>query len=104
MDNNKNKQFFWQVKDFLSKKPTPAPSVPQNGLKSTINSVINSPINKAGPNIYEDKARIVNSSNDVKNSVVNNISSFIDATKKQAPNMKAYTKNITTNPFNNVKK
>ena len=45
MDNNKNKQFFWQVKDFLSKKPTPAPSVPQNGLKSTINSVINSPIN-----------------------------------------------------------
>ena len=103
MDNNNNKQFFWQVKDFMS-KTQPAPKPKQNSLLNNVKNVMNSTANTSKPNIYEAKHGIVNSSRETKQAVSNVLNTVKNSMDKQAPSCKAYTNNIISNPFNLFKR
>jgi len=94
MDNKQNRQFFWNVKDFLSKNNEVKPFVPKSNIKNTINKVVSST-----PPIPVPVREIVNSSQDTKNSVTRFLSAFGSAKAKQLPNDPTRAKNITANPF-----
>jgi hypothetical protein len=104
MDNNKNKQFFWQVKDFMTKNNNPAPKPKQNSLLNTVTNVMNSSKNVGTPNIYEARNGIVNGSSQVKNSVSNVLNTVKNSNDKQKASCAGYSNNITSNPFNLFKK
>ena len=104
MDNKNNRQFFWQVKDFMSKTPSSTPKPKQNSLVNTVTNVINSSANTTKPNIHEAKYGIVNSSRNTKQAVSNVLDTVKNSMDKQAPSCKAYTKNIISNPFNLFKR
>ena len=95
MDNKQNRQFFWNVKDFLTKSHNPAPVAPRSSVRDTINKVVS-----IAPPVPVPVNEIVNSSSDTKNSVTRFLSAFGSAKNKQMPQDKTRAKNITTNPFN----
>lgn len=103
MDNKNNRQFYWQVKDFLTKKPDVQPK-PQNTLVNTVKSVINNNMNRASANIDQARQGIANSSGATKNAV-SNILNMHDANmqREKSPH-KGYTNNVTSNIFNIFKK
>ena len=94
MDNKQNRQFYWEVKDFLARKQEPA-SKPTSSLRSTITEVtatakpVPVPVNE-----------IVNSSKNTKNDVSRFLSAFESLKTKQMPSDPTRSKNITVNPFN----
>lgn len=104
MDNKQDRQFYWEVKDFMSKNSTPAPKAKPNTLVNAVTNVLGSSANTKGPNIYEAKQGIINSSRQTKHAVVNAIAATAEAFNKQKPDSKAYTNNITANPFNLFKR
>ena len=95
MDNKQNRQFFWNVKDFLTKSHNPVPVAPRSSVRDTINKVVS-----IAPPVPVPVNEIVNSSSDTKNSVSRFLSAFGSAKNKQMPQDKTRAKNITTNPFN----
>jgi hypothetical protein len=104
MDNTNNKQFFWHVKDFLGKKHQPNPNPKPSSLVSAVKQVVNFKQNNVGPNIYEARDGIVNSSRQTKAAVSNVLNTFDSAMQKQKSSCKAYSNNITGNLFNLFKK
>lgn len=104
MDNNNNKQFFWEVKDFLGKNHHPKPSPKQPDILSTINEVVNFKTNKQSPNLYEVKDSILNSSSSTKKAVNRVLNSYKQKLNLEQNNCKAYSNNITTNMFNLFKR
>lgn len=98
MDNKQDRQFFWNVKDFLNKKPE-APAKKMNPLKEVINQVTNSPQNVSKP-IYEvTRDSIVNSSAELKNKVTGVLSSFQKTVNGQKPASDKHSQHITANIF-----
>lgn len=95
MDNKQDRQFFWNVKDFLTKSHNPVPNSPKSSVRNTINNVVS--IAQPVPVPVNE---IVNSSSDTKNSVTRFLSAFGSAKAKQMPQDKTRAKNIITNPFN----
>ena len=99
MDNNKNKQFYWEVKDFLNRKQPIAQTKPSS-LKNTINNIMESKFNTSEVNYEESKNSIVNSSTDAKIGAIRLLNSFDYNMHKQKPNSNTSSKNIITNLFN----
>jgi hypothetical protein len=93
MDNKQNRQFYWQVKDFLNKKQEPV-ATPPNSLKKTIQNVTNKTTPVPAP-INE----IVNSSSSLKDQTKNLLSSYQNALNKQKPVSDKSSSHITANIF-----
>ena len=104
MDNNNNKQFFWQVKDFLTRSNEPNFVKKPPSLVSSVKEVVNFNKNKFGPNIYEARSSIVQSSGQTKAAVSNVLNTFNSKIEKQKAENKAYSNNFTSNLFNLFKK
>ena len=104
MDNNNNKQFFWQVKDFLGKKQEPNTNSKPSSLASTVKDVMAFGGNANRPNIHEARHGIVNSSRHTKQSVSNVLNAHDQKMQAEKASCKAYTNNITSNLFNVNKK
>ena len=94
MDNKQDRQFYWQVKDFLGKKHEPQAAKPPSNLKSTIRQITGMASHVPVP-INE----IVNSSASVKNQVMNVLSSYQNSVNKQKPITDKSSNHITTNIF-----
>jgi hypothetical protein len=75
MDNNNNKQLFWQVKDFLGKKQEPKVNSKPSNLINTVKDVMAFGANANRPNIHEARNGIVNSSQNTKHAVSNVLNS-----------------------------
>ena len=104
MDNNNNKQFFWQVKDFLGKNHQPKTSPKPSSLVTTVKDVMSFNKNTTGPNIYEARDGIINGSRNVKQAVSNVLNVHDQKMQVEKPSCKAYTNNVTSNLFNLFKK
>ena len=104
MDNNNNKQFFWQVKDFLGKKQEPKVNSKSSNLIGTVKDVMAFGANANRPNIHEARNGIVNSSQNTKHAVSNVLNSHDQKMQAEKPSCKAYSNNITSNLFNLNKK
>lgn len=95
MDNKQDRQFFWNVKDFLGKRSDPKPFTNTSPIHDSIKNVMSQtkpvpvPVNE-----------IVNSSTDIKNAAMNLLNAFGKSHTKQLPQDKNRAKNITTNIFN----
>ena len=96
MDNKKDRQFYWEVKDFMGRSnvpPTPAPQKP-NVMSSVKNILEQNKLYKQSsfnPNI--------NSANTIRQA----ISAMETIKSNGTPNTKAFTKNIASNPFKVIK-
>jgi hypothetical protein len=104
MDNTNNKQFFWQVKDFMTKRHEPKVNKQPTSLQKSVMNVMNGSANVKGPNIYEARNGIVNSSRQAKDSVRHVMNIIQTVNEKQQPISKLYSKNIVSNPFNLFKR
>jgi hypothetical protein len=93
MDNKQNRQFYWEVKQFLSNNNTPAaPEVKKTSVKDAIKGVLSE------NNQYQQTAFIKETgTNDVVRSYLTALGNI---EKKNNPNCVAYTKNAVSNPFN----
>ena len=95
MDNKQDRQFYWEVKDFMNKNPQNAPS--SNSKPKVVDSV---------RQILEQNKIYQQSSFDAKSDAVNitnNIISFSKNAEKGYDNSSAaYTKNKDTHPFNTL--
>jgi hypothetical protein len=91
MDNNKDRKFYWEVKDFMTKKHEPKTSAPSSSLKDSIK------------NVLEQNNSYVQKTFDRHSEAVNVGSKFIaqnvDAQKGYNTNCVAYTKNKNVNDF-----
>ena len=91
MDNNKDRKFYWEVKDFMTKKHEPKVSTPSSSLKDSIK------------NVLEQNNSYVQKTFDKASEAVNVGSNFIsqnaDAQKGYNTNCAAYTKNKNVNDF-----
>lgn len=97
MDKN-NKQHYWEVKDFLNKKPLNEGSKKPN-LKNSIIEILSS-TNSEKNNLTEVNKKIINSSIDAKNKTMHLLDSYTSQIKKQTPNSQGSAKNIVSNLFN----
>ena len=92
MDNKQDRQFYWEVKDFMNKNPDIA--TPSNQKPKVVDSV---------KQILEQNKLYKQSGFDAKSSAVNNVNSQLSAISKSengyANNSPAYSKNNISNPF-----
>jgi len=93
MDNKQDRQFYWKVKDFMQRSPTPKTPQP-NRLQNVIKEVTSN-MSPVTPPINE----IVNSSSNLKNSVQRTINSYQNSLNKQKPISPKVSNNININPF-----
>ena len=93
MDNKQNRQFFWQVKDFLNKTPDPV-KLKSNPIQQVIKEVTSN-IPHVAPPVNE----MINSSMSLKNDVNGKITAYHNALNKQKPSSIKNSPHITTNPF-----
>lgn len=102
MDNKQDRQFLWNVKDFLVKTPEVQPKRPSQ-LKETIKNVmLGSP--KINSQLQEVAHKsIINSSSDLKNSTAAMISIHQFDVNNQKPSTTKHSNNITANIFNIVR-
>ena len=91
MDNIKDRQLYWEVKDFLNKTPEVSSSKPQSNIKNTINNVLNE-------NKPFRQSSFVNNPKTIENTK-EFIKSYNEVNKVNRPDCVAYTKNHTSNPF-----
>jgi hypothetical protein len=102
MDNKQNKQFYWEVKEFLERKK-PVQKAPQSSLNGVVRNIMESNYNKIGPNYYETKDAIINSSRSTQRAVSDVLNNYSYNMILQNPSCKGYSANITSNIFNIVK-
>jgi uncharacterized protein YoxC len=93
MDNKQDRQFYWEVKDFMQKKTnpvTPAPNKLQNTIKEVTSNIpsVSAPVND-----------MVNSSSQLKNSVNETIQKYQNSLNRQKPQSFKTSANINLNPF-----
>jgi hypothetical protein len=93
MDNKQNRQFFWNVKDFLNKTPEPV-KTKSNPLQQTIKEVTSN-ISYVAPPVNE----MINSSSGLKNTINNKITEYQNLLNKQKPSSVKTIPHITSNPF-----
>lgn len=98
MDNKQDRQFYWQVKDFLQKTPK-VPAKKSSPLKNTIRSVMNSPHNINSQLNEIANKEIINASGNIKNQVADVLSTQQNKINAQKPKSIAHAKTITTNIF-----
>jgi len=97
---NNNRQFFWEVKQFLTKpKLNESVNVKQPSLLDAVKNVISSSSNTSVPPISAVDG-IVNSGGELKHKTSLLLNSFPNKMEKQNPSSVAYTKNLTSNMFN----
>jgi hypothetical protein len=92
MDNNKDRKFYWEVKDFMSKKHEPKTSTPSSSLKDSIKTVLEQ------NNSYVQKT--FNKHSEAVNAGSNFIGKSSEAQIGYNTNCPAYTKNKDVNDFN----
>ena len=93
MDNKQNRQFYWEVKQFINGNNTPkAPEVKKPSVKDAISGVL-------GENsVYKQTSFVPNTgTNDVVRSYLHTLG---DSEKKNTPSSILFTKNSVANPFN----
>lgn len=96
MDNKQDRQFYWEVKDFMSKSNVPVtPKAQKPNMLSSVKSVLEQ------NNIYRPSSfnANINSPNIIRQA----ISSMESIKANGTPNCKAFTKNIASNPFKVIK-
>jgi hypothetical protein len=96
MDNKQDRQFYWEVKNFMSKNNVPAAPKPQKpDVISSVKNVLEQ------NNIYKQSSfnPNINSPNIIRQA----ISSMETIRANGTPNCKAFTKNIESNPFKVIK-
>ena len=96
MDNKQDRQFYWEVKNFMSKNNVPAAPKPQKpDVMSSVKNVLEQ------NNIYKQSSfnPNINSPNIIRQA----ISSMETIRANGTPNCKAFTKNIASNPFKVIK-
>lgn len=91
MDNIKDRQLYWEVKDFLNKTPEVSSSKPQSNIKNAINNVLNE-------NKPFRQSSFVNNPKTIENTK-EFIKSYNEVNRGNRPDCVAYTKNHTSNPF-----
>ena len=91
MDNNKDRKFYWEVKDFMTKKHEPKVSTPSSSLKDSIKTVLEQ------NNSYVQKT--FDKASEAVNIGSNFIAKNVDAQKGYNTNCAAYTKNKNVNDF-----
>jgi hypothetical protein len=96
MDNKQDRQFYWEVKDFLQQKPqTHTPKIKQPDVVSIVKNVLEQ--NK----VYKQSSfnPNINSVNTIRQA----IGAMESAKMKGTPDCVAFTKNIPQNPFGVIK-
>jgi hypothetical protein len=91
MDNNKDRKFYWEVKDFMTKKHEPKTSAPSSSLKDSIKNVLEQ------NNSYVQKT--FDKASEAVNIGSNFIAKNVDAQRGYNTNCAAYTKNKNVNDF-----
>jgi len=93
MDNKENRQFYWEVKQFINGNHTPkAPEVKKPSVKDAISGVLSE------NEVYRQNTFTKNTgTNDVVRSYLNVLGT---QEKKNDPGTIMFTKNSTFNPFN----
>jgi len=99
MDNKQNRQFYWEVKEFLERKQ-PVQKAPQSSLNGVVRNIMESHVNTVEPNYYETKEAIVNSSRNMQQAVSNVLNNYSYKMILQNPLHKGQASNITSNLFN----
>jgi len=108
MDNKQNREFYWEVKDFLGKKPQLNESVNKkpDSLKDSIKKMLVQG-NVLHQPILPNK-QIVNELLSLSENTIRNVSNFIEDSEvevnKGRTDSKAFTSNITENLFSLQKK
>jgi|GEM_PF-4244247 len=107
MDNKQDKQFYWEVKDFLNRKPAVQQTkVKTQSLKESIQRVT-----EMSNNLYTEKPSSVDSNKEIanelscfSNNLMKNVNSLLslneEAVSKSTPECKAFTANNVHNMFN----
>jgi hypothetical protein len=98
MDKN-NKQHYWEVKDFLYKKPL-SEDVSKPNLKNSISEILSKSSSNTFFELNEINKKIINSSNDLQNRSLSLLNHFSKSVEKQTPISKGNAKNIVSNLFN----
>jgi hypothetical protein len=92
MDNKNNRQFYWEVKDFINNNTPKTPEVKKPSLKDAISNVLSE--NK----IYKTNSFVKDTDS---NEIVSSFLQSLSATeKKNIPSIALHSKNSTLNPFN----
>jgi hypothetical protein len=96
MDNKKDRQFYWEVKDFMGRSNVPATPAPQKpSVMSSVKNILEQ--NK----LYKQSSFSpnINSANTIRQA----ISAMETIRANGTPSTKAFTKNIASNPFKVIK-
>lgn len=96
MDNNKDRQFYWEVKDFMNKKANPQPSNPS---KPKITDAVKNVLEQNNPYIQKS----FNNKSEYIPHVQKTISIVSETEKGYEQNCKALTKNKDVNAFQTTK-
>lgn len=92
MDNKQDRQFYWEVKQFLNNDAASQPVAKKPSIKDAISSVVNE------NNVFKQSNFIKNTES--QKVVPSYLSDLSKAEKGYNPECKAYTSNKTVNPFN----
>jgi hypothetical protein len=96
MDNKQNRQFYWEVKDFMNKNPnTEAPIAKKPSVVNSVKSILEQ------NNVYKQNS--FNAKSNTVNTVSQVIKTVSSAEKGYDPSCVAYTKNQDVNGFKLIK-
>jgi hypothetical protein len=107
MDNKQNREFYWEVKDFLGKKTQLNESVSKkpDSLKDSIKKMLVQENPLHTPISNRDMAKSMQQmSSKTINEAIRAINSYQKAVDQETPECKAFTRNLTDNPFSLEKK
>ena len=92
MDNKQDRQFYWEVKDFMSGKHTPStPKIPKVNVVDSVKNILEH--NK----VYKQSS--FNPNINTPNVIRQAINAMESAKKAGNPNSPAFTKNVDRNAF-----
>jgi hypothetical protein len=95
MDNKKDKQFYWEVKDFFTKNPNVSAKPKSPSIIESVKNILETSKPKPKP--------IVNKNINMEKAVHEAIKVSENIKKAGTPEIKAFTKNISGNAFRSLK-
>ena len=95
MDNKKDKQFYWEVKDFFTKNPNVSAKPKSPSIVESVKNILETSKPKPKP--------IVNKNINMEMAVHEAIKVSENIKKAGTPEIKAFTKNISGNAFRSLK-
>jgi len=95
MDNKKDKQFYWEVKDFFTKNPNVSAKPKSPSIVESVKNILETSKPKPKP--------IVNKNINMEKAVHEAIKVSENIKKAGTPEIKAFTKNISGNAFRSLK-